>query len=109
MLPKTFFAEIHELEPGTWLKVSSDGIEKDRYWKWSRQPGQWKESQALEESETAIIDSLREHIVSDVPLGAFLSGGIDSSLLTALLVKVLGKDLKVFTVAFTDSKYDESP
>jgi len=109
LLPKTFFAEIYELEPGAWLKVSSHGLTKGRYWKWSRQPSQWNESQALEESEIAIIDSLREHLVSDVPIGAFLSGGIDSSLLAALLVKVLGKSLEVFTVAFTDSDYDESP
>jgi asparagine synthase (glutamine-hydrolysing) len=108
-LPRSFFAGIYELEPGTWLKVSSRGLAKGRYWKWNREPRQWDESRALEESEAAITDSLREHLVSDVPLGAFLSGGIDSSLLTALLVKVLGKVLQVFTVVFAESGYDESP
>ena len=108
-LPKSFFAGVSELEPGTWLKVSSRGFAKGRYWKWSREPRQWDESRALEESEAAITDSLRDHLVSDVPLGAFLSGGIDSSLLAALLVKVLGKALQVFTVAFAESDYDESP
>jgi asparagine synthase (glutamine-hydrolysing) len=109
LLPKTFFAEIYELEPGTWLAVSSDRLAKGRYWRWSRQPSQWNEYRALEESETAIVDSLRDHLVSDVPIGGFLSGGIDSSLLAALLVKVLSKRMQVFTVAFTESEYDESP
>ena len=109
LLPKTFFAGIRELEPGTWLKMAPSGMTAGRYWSWTRVATQWNEAEALEESEKAIINSLREHLVSDVPVGAFLSGGIDSSLLTALLVKVLDKIPEVFTVAFTESAYDESP
>lgn len=109
ILPKTFFSNIHELEPGTWLTVKSHGLKKGRYWKWSRSFSRWNQAQTVEEAEKAIVSSLREHLVSDVPVGAFLSGGLDSSLLAALLVKVLGKELQSFTVAFAEPTYDESP
>ena len=109
VLPKTFFVGIDELEPGTWLKVSQRVVTSKRYWSWRRAPSRWTEPQAFEESEKAIIDSLREHLVADVPVGAFLSGGIDSSLLVALLVKALGRKPQVFTVAFPEARYDESP
>ncbi|NJO06278.1 MAG: hypothetical protein HC876_12560 [Chloroflexaceae bacterium] len=55
-----------------------------------------------------MIHSLEDHLVSDVPIGAFLSGGIDSSLLVALLVKQLGVTLDTFTVKFGEAAYDES-
>ena len=107
--PATFFSGVYELEPGTWLNVSQRGIEKGRFWEWERIPSDWDEPIALEQSEKAIVESLQEHLVSDVPVGAFLSGGIDSSLLVALLVKVLGKCIPTFTVAFGEAAYDESP
>jgi asparagine synthase (glutamine-hydrolysing) len=109
VLPKTFFDGIAELEPGTWLKLSARGLEKGRYWKWSRTPASLSEPAALEQSERVITESLDEQLVSDVPIGAFLSGGIDSSLLTALLVKCLGRNLEAYTVAFAEADYDESP
>ena len=106
--PKTFFEDIHELEPGTWLLVTQQGIRRARYWTWKREPAHWPEALALELSERAIVESLAEHLASDVPIGAFLSGGIDSSLLIALLAKVLDKRLPTFAVAFDAVGYDES-
>ncbi|HJR76192.1 MAG TPA: asparagine synthase (glutamine-hydrolyzing) [Nitrospiraceae bacterium] len=107
--PKTFFEDIHELVPGTWLSIGQGGLSRARYWTWTRRPADWSETLALDLSEQALVDSLAEHLVSDVPVGAFLSGGIDSSVLVALLVKVLGKRLPTFTVAFDAAGYDESP
>jgi asparagine synthase (glutamine-hydrolysing) len=108
VLPKTAFGDIYELEPGTWMTVSSRGLKKERYWQWRRTPADRKECDIVEASSAAIVHSLQEHLISDVPVGAFLSGGIDSSLLTALTVKELGQRLQVFTVSFTESEYDES-
>jgi asparagine synthase (glutamine-hydrolysing) len=109
LLPKTLFSDLFELEPGTWLRVSRNGMAKRRYWTWTQQATELEETTALERTQEAITESLREHLVSDVPIGAFLSGGIDSSLLVAFLAKVLAKDVETFTVAFAEAAYDESP
>lgn len=109
LLPSTFFSDIYELEPGTWIKVSNQGIKKGRFWAWERTSSAWSKSEAGELAENAIIESLKEHLVSDVPIGAFLSGGIDSSLLVAMLVKKLGKDIETFNVSFAETAYDEAP
>jgi asparagine synthase (glutamine-hydrolysing) len=93
LLPSTFFSDIYELEPGTWLKLTSKGIRKGRFWNWERISTDWSEQVALENTVNVMTKSLQEHMVSDVPIGAFLSGGIDSSLLVAMLINVLGKDI----------------
>jgi len=103
------FSDLSELEPGTSLRVSRDGIEKMRYWSWHQLPGRVEEPAVLEQTQTALTESLREHLVSDVPIGVLLSGGIDSSLLVALLAKELGEDVETFTVSFAEAAYDESP
>jgi len=109
LAPKTMFLDVCELEPGTSLRVSPRGIEKQRFWSWHQIPASLGESAALEQTQTALTESLREHLVSDVPIGVLLSGGIDSSLLVALLAKVLREDVETFTVSFTEAAYDESP
>ena len=109
LAPKTMFLDACELEPGTSLRVSPRGIEKQRFWSWHQIPASLGESAALEQTQSALTESLREHLVSDVPIGVLLSGGIDSSLLVALLAKVLREDVETFTVSFTEAAYDESP
>jgi len=109
LAPKTMFSDLSELEPGTWLRVSRQGIEKRRFWSWLQVPACLGESAALEQIQAALTESLREHLVSDVPIGVLLSGGIDSSLLVAFLAKVLGEDVETFTVSFAEAAYDESP
>lgn len=106
--PRTFFEDIHELEPGSWIQITKQGMRQGRYWTWSRQVVPCPEPRALELTEQALIDSLGEHLTSDVPIGAFLSGGIDSSLLIALLAKVHHRRLPTFAVAFDAVGYDES-
>ena len=106
--PTTFFGDIREVEPGSWLEVSPSRIVRGRFWDWRRSPADWDEDEALEISEQALTESLRDHVVSDVPIGAFLSGGIDSSLLVALLAKKLGLQIDTFHVRFGESRYDES-
>src|SRR5258708_6466313 len=103
------FLDVCELEPGKWLRVPRRGIEKQRFWSWHQIPASLGESAALEQTQSALTESLREHLVSDVPIGLLLSGGIDSSLLVALLAKVLREDVETFTVSFTEAAYDESP
>lgn len=109
LAPKTFFKDIYELEPGTWVRINKTGIVRQTYWTWHDYGAcNMSAIEAQQYAEHAIIVSLRDHLVSDVPIGAFLSGGIDSSLLVALLVKALGRNVDTFTVAFSESEYDES-
>ncbi|MEI6128050.1 MAG: asparagine synthase (glutamine-hydrolyzing), partial [Pseudomonadota bacterium] len=109
LMPHTFFGDICELEPGTWIHVAPSGTTRGRNWAWKRQETDWNEAEALDRAEEALLQSLRDHLVSDVPVGAFLSGGIDSSLLVALLSVRLGIKLDTFTVKLGETTYDESP
>jgi asparagine synthase (glutamine-hydrolysing) len=107
--PRTCWSQIRELEPGSWLRLTLAGQCSGRFWDW-RRPGteSLSEIEALERLEEILIDSLRVHLESDVPVAAFLSGGIDSSVLVALLRKYLLSNLHTFNVGFDDSEYDES-
>lgn len=108
LAPKTMFLDLSELEPGTWLRVSREGIEKRRFWSWCQLTDGMGEAAALEQTQAALTESLRENLVSDVPIGVLLSGGIDSSLLVAFLARVLHEDVETFTVSFAEADYDES-
>jgi asparagine synthase (glutamine-hydrolysing) len=108
LAPKTMFLDLSELEPGTWLRVSREGTEKRRFWSWRQLTDGMGEAAALEQTQAALTESLRENLVSDVPIGVLLSGGIDSSLLVAFLAKVLREDVETFTVSFAEAAYDES-
>jgi asparagine synthase (glutamine-hydrolysing) len=107
--PRTCWSNISELEPGSWLRLSPTGECRGRFWDWSsavKEP--FGEKEAVEKLESVLIDSLRVHLESDVPVAAFLSGGIDSSVLVALLSKYLVSGLNTFNVGFEDPEYDES-
>jgi asparagine synthase (glutamine-hydrolysing) len=107
--PKTFFADVFQLPPGTWMEASRSGITRGTYWRWQQTGRVHSEREAVDLSLQAIAASVREHLISDVPIGAFLSGGIDSCLLVAILTKELGQKIDTFTVRFSEAAYDESP
>ncbi|MGB0177609.1 MAG: asparagine synthase (glutamine-hydrolyzing), partial [Owenweeksia sp.] len=108
--PATGFRNIYMLKPGHRLEVSKNGLKIEPYWSFSA-------SAADKASEPAILDKLQKELdeavmaqtVADAPLGAFLSGGIDSSTVVNSLTKGMdGKELKTFTVKFPDRDFDES-
>lgn len=110
--PRTLIEGIKALPPGTWMAIDTSGsIEEQNYWDLLQDIS----PEAQMESETVILrrtgELLREaaelHLVSDVPLGVFLSGGIDSSALVALISE-LGHTPRTFSVVFAESNYDES-
>lgn len=109
LTPKTMFRDVRELPPGCWLRVSRQGVEQGHYWQWRREEEDWSEAEAIERVKETLVESLRSHIVSDVPIGTLLSGGIDSSLLVSLLVRELKVELTAFSVRFQDTAFDESP
>jgi len=114
--PHTIYEGIRKLPPGHWLRLGPETMAARRYAEsrayWSL-PGPGETSAAGAESPEAdlgaiLADAVRQHLVSDVPLGAFLSGGVDSSLLVALM-RAEGRAVKTFTMAFPGTPYDEAP
>lgn len=110
--PLSMFRGVHKLPPAH-LLVLEDGRDPviSRYWSLSYQPKlTGSDEQLLDELESRIEESLRLHLVSDVPVGALLSGGMDSSLLVAMLVKKIGvQGLETFTVGLPHQRFDEAP
>jgi asparagine synthase (glutamine-hydrolysing) len=110
--PLTMFRGVHKLPPGHTLVVEPGKRPViRRYWNLQYQPKEsGSEEQLIDELDQRITESLRLHMVSDVPVGAFLSGGLDSSLLVAMLAKRLGvKDLPTFTIGLAYKQFDEAP
>lgn len=112
--PLTIFKNTFKLEPGSWLEVGSSGESKKyRYWS----PEQYfkgnyinlSEEEILRDLENELSKSFNYRLIADVDVGVFLSGGIDSSLVTALLQKNLKQKLKTFSMGFEGSKEDEAP
>ncbi len=84
--PKTAFKQIRKLEPGHWLRWKNGEIETRRYWlpDFSKKI-KISEEEAIEETTRILRESTRLRMISEVPLGAFLSGGVDSSTVVALM------------------------
>jgi asparagine synthase (glutamine-hydrolysing) len=110
--PLSMFEGIHKLPPGHLLTVSStEALQIRRYWSLQQSPKlAGTETQLLDELESRVEKALRLHLESDVPVGAFLSGGMDSSLLVAMLCRKLNvKDLATFTIGLNYQQFDEAP
>lgn len=105
--PRSIFKGIRKLEPGQWLTWQDNKIKKEVYWHLSPQPQPWKESEAIEKLWELMKDSVNLRLVSDVPLGAFLSGGIDSSITVSLMAELMNKPVKTFSIGFRESSYNE--
>ncbi len=115
--PYTIYENIYKLLPGHYLTISEpfEKWEIKCYWDirevaYRGQKDQFKGSfeEASAELERIIKGSISGQMISDVPLGAFLSGGIDSSLTVALMQSMSEKPVKTFTIGFEDTKYDEA-
>ena len=110
---QSIFRNTFKLLPGEILKWTPRGTEKRRYWSVrdvvSRQePFSGSYEDALEELNALLEDAVRLRMISDVPLGAFLSSGVDSSLIAAKMQKLSDGPVKTFTVGFREQEFDES-
>ena len=103
--PRTIYAAIRQVEPGTTLTVTMDGrTQAHRYWSVPVSVEDARpESQWIGDCEEALRAAVESHLVSDVPVGAFLSGGVDSGLMVALMADILGRPIETFTIGFGDA------
>ncbi len=107
------FPDLRELPVGSHLRITREAVgEPVRYWPPPRFPNvvcKQDRPAIVRKTRELIERSVREHILSDVPVASFLSGGIDSSVITALAAQELTKELHTFSVGFDHAGYDESP
>jgi asparagine synthase (glutamine-hydrolysing) len=104
------FTGMSRIEPGTWMKISAEGRSSaDRYWEWPS-PGAadaLSHDEAIERLRADLTEAVKIRLRSDVPLGAFLSAGIDSATVLALMARMSTRPVKTFTIGFGDPDYDE--
>jgi asparagine synthase (glutamine-hydrolysing) len=109
--PRSIYRNVRKLLPGHWLELGEVGEPVARpYWTPpAAEPTlEGREEELEHRLEHLLVDACRYRMVSDVPVGVFLSGGIDSSLVTALLQRYTGGEVRTFTIGFDDPRYDES-
>jgi asparagine synthase (glutamine-hydrolysing) len=106
----SIFSGISRLTPGSTMTIAADGsAATSRYWEWPS-PGPTDalpHDEALERLRTELAEAVRIRLRSDVPLGAFLSAGIDSATVLALMARQSSRPVKTFTIGFGDRDYDE--
>jgi len=108
--PLTAFTDIKKLPPGYVLEFADGKLTTRQYWNLPefgthmRRP----EEECLEEMEQRLAEAVRIRLISDVPLGALLSGGVDSSLVVALMARASSKPVETFTIAFQNEDYNEA-
>ncbi len=111
--PRTPFKNINELPAGHLLKISQNHIQKIKYWKLSYPDANNYDERPIkyytENINELLYNSVTRRLRSDVPVASYLSGGIDSSIISALVKKYHNNDLMTFSVAFTEKEYDERP
>jgi asparagine synthase (glutamine-hydrolysing) len=107
---RTLFRGVEKLQPGWCLRLDRDGIDLRRYWDLEIAPDEDKsEKEWIEEATDLLRDAVRLQLRSDVPLGVFLSGGVDSSAVVALMHELGVRDIETFTVAYDfGPAYDET-
>ena len=108
--PRTIFRGISKLQPGYQLIYRDGCISVDKYWDVNPVWGKRQEADKEELAEALLErlrDSVRSHLVSDVPLGVFLSGGVDSSTIVALMSEVSSSPVRTFSIGFEEKSFNE--
>jgi len=107
--PRTIYRQIRKLEPAHSLLLENGKLTTRRYWEivFPRETPHRPETEILEEFGSILNDAVRLRMISDVPLGAFLSGGLDSSAVVGLMAKLADAPVKTFTIGFEEQGYSE--
>ena len=109
--PSTLIKDVHMLQAGSSLLFDQKGIHKDQYWVLNfpstKGSNSMSRDQAVALTRSALFDSVKAHLVSDVPVGIFLSGGIDSTALVAIASQLSSAPINTFSISFDDPKLNE--
>ena len=108
--PLTAFKRIRKLPPGHFLEFAAGQIRVAKYWELPPY-GTYEpscEEECLEEMEKRLAEAVRIRLISDVPLGALLSGGVDSSTIVALMAQASSRQVKTFSIGFSNSDFNEA-
>jgi asparagine synthase (glutamine-hydrolysing) len=115
-MPETgeIIKNIHSVSPGGWLKIEGSGLTNGRITQGSWWPANKdfktkakKRKDCVSQVTKLVTTAIEEHLISDVGIGAFLSGGVDSSIVTLVAGKLLGSKLQTFTIGFPQKGFDE--
>jgi asparagine synthase (glutamine-hydrolysing) len=109
---QTFYSGIRKLMPGHWMEVGASGqVRIERYWDLPVTQDQYSrpESYYIETYREMLEQAVNGHLMSDVPLGVFLSGGVDSSAVAALMTKIRRAPVETFSVGYAEDAYSELP
>jgi asparagine synthase (glutamine-hydrolysing) len=107
--PISIFENVEKLPPGHYLTFTNGRLTVERYWDFSYNTNGngHKAADYLEELRALLSEAVKLRLVSDVPLGAFLSGGVDSSTVVALMAEHMDQPVKTFSIGFNEDSYDE--
>ena len=106
--PHSIFNTVSKLAPGSYLKFQAGKISITRYWEPLVLQNQNSLKENLDIFDELFEDSVAKRLISERPMGAFLSGGIDSSLVVAYMTKLLSEPVRTFSIGFPDNKFDET-
>ncbi|HYF21704.1 MAG TPA: asparagine synthase (glutamine-hydrolyzing) [Ramlibacter sp.] len=107
--PWTIWRGMHHVMPGTWMKFTRTGVHTQRWWSLADQHEREQGFEAWSEEFLAILDdATRIRLRADVPWGAFLSGGVDSSSIVGLMARHVDRPVRTFCIGFADPRFDES-
>ncbi|MBW8331882.1 MAG: asparagine synthase (glutamine-hydrolyzing) [Prolixibacteraceae bacterium] len=112
LTPNTPFKNIFELQPGHYMHVNSNGIQTKKYWSMNftseKENHNRNLTDSIEELDNLLHDAVKIRLRADVPVGAYLSGGLDSSVTTSYINAINPQVLNTFSIGFTDKVYDET-
>ncbi len=111
LAPGSIFEGVVSLPPGHRMVVDDGGTRTERYWDWSfpeEMPQARPEAECAEELRALLIDAVRLQLRADVPVGAYLSGGLDSSIITTIIRNHTDTPLRTFSLNFENPEFDES-
>lgn len=113
--PHTIYKDVFKLQPGNYLEIENNGEYKIKKFYDLKSVVQKNHNNLIKDYEQAkkelrqlLFASVEERMISDVPLGSFLSGGIDSSIVSAIMAKLSDQPIKTFSIGFKEKEYDES-
>ena len=104
----SIFAGVRKLPPGHFLRWQNGAVHVQAFWQLpAEEHAPSSEGEAVEALRVVLQDAVRSHLMSEVPLGAFLSGGVDSSLVVGMMARASSRPVRTFSIGFDDPQYDE--